>query len=133
LIAPFRLLANPYEHFNAGSQFGRWNAGKQLMSKFVCRRLDLSDNALGAPAEQHLFATAIAGRIPARDPIFLLQAMQQCYDRWLFHAKSRSDLCLSECVRRERQVQESAPLCLAQTHWLKAFVQFLPPGASRAV
>jgi hypothetical protein len=117
-IAPFRFLTNPCEHFDAGSQFGRWNVGKQFMSKFVRHRFDLSDNALGAPAKQHFFATAIPVRIPARDPIFPLQTMQQCHDRWLFDAKSRSDLRLSERVGRERQMQERAPLCLAQAHRL---------------
>lgn len=100
-VALFRFLANPREYFDTGSQLGRWNVGQQFMSKFVRGGFDRGDNALGALAEVHYFASAIVRRALPRHPTFSLQPVQQRYNAGFFHAEPCCNFRLRECVRRQ--------------------------------
>src|SRR5260370_31182756 len=84
-IAPFRFLTNPCQHSDTGSEFRRWNVGKQFMSKFVRRDFNRRDNPLGASAEVHHVATAIALRALTSHPTFSLQPVHYRYNAGFFH------------------------------------------------
>jgi hypothetical protein len=75
-IAPLRFLTNSGQHIDTGSQIVRWNIRKQFMPKFVRRRFNLNNDALGAPTKMYRVAATIMRRAPARDPTFPLQPMQ---------------------------------------------------------
>jgi hypothetical protein len=127
-IAPLCFLTNSGQHFDAGSQIRRWNIRKQFMPKFIRRRFDLNNDALGALTKMNRVAATIMRRASARDPTFPLQPMQQRHDSRFFHAQARRDFRLGERIWGDGQMQECAPLCLAQTHRLEPLIQLEAPG-----
>jgi hypothetical protein len=98
-IALLRFLTNSGQHIDTGSQISRRNIRKQFMPKFIRRRFDLDNDALGALTKMDRVAATIMRRAPARDPTFPLQPMQQRHNGWLFHSQSRRDLRLGERIR----------------------------------
>src|SRR6266404_3208687 len=81
----------------------------------------------------HGLATPIVRRVFPRNPTVPFEPMQQRDQGRFFNPKMRSNLGLGQRSGRHREAEKSAPFGLAQTHWLKPFVQFQPPCARHAV
>lgn len=88
---------------------------------------------MSAPGETDNFATTIVRRALASDPAGALQTMQQGHEGRFFDPQARRNFGLGQGTRCNREVHESAPFCLAQSHGLETRVQFQPPGACRPV
>jgi len=103
------------------------------VSKLERRRFDLFNHTLSAGRQMDRLATAIVRRIFSGHPAIAFQAVQQGHKGWFFDTQMRGNFGLSQWTWRDRQVHQSAPLGLAQTHRFEALVQLQPPGAGGAV
>jgi hypothetical protein len=75
-LAFLRSLSNSRQHSHTRLEIRFWDTSKQFVSKFLGCGVDLRNHTLGAPAEQHHFASAIMWRTCPRNPSFTLQPMQ---------------------------------------------------------
>jgi len=132
-IALLCLLADAIQHPDARLQIGRRNVVQKFVSKFESGGTDLFNDPAGAWLQVNGFATAIVFRVSSAHPPFALQSVQQGNQSRLFDPEERRDFSLGQRIAGTGQVHQGAPLCLAQTHWFQAFVEFQTPGPGGSV
>jgi hypothetical protein len=128
----FRFLPNLREDANAGLEIVR----RDILYEFVAQPVRGVENflqdSLRATLEMDDFAPPVAGRCSPLNPTVLLEPVEQTGEGWLFNAHALSDFLLREFIPALRNVDERAPLALAQAERAQTLIEFSAPGTSGA-
>jgi hypothetical protein len=78
------------------------------------------------------FAPPVVGRFSPLNPTVILEPVEQTSERGFFDAHPLSDFLLREFVPALRNVDERAPLALAQAERAETLIEFGAPGTGGA-
>src|SRR5206468_4992109 len=104
----------------------------QFVAQAVGSVENLLEHRLRAALEMDDLAPPIIGRFAPFDPTVLLETVEQTREGWPLNAHPLGDLLLRELVSTLGQVDERAPLPLAQAERTQALIEFGAPGTGGA-
>jgi hypothetical protein len=128
----FRLLPDLREDANAGLEVVRRNIFYEFVAQPVRGVENFFEDSFRATLEMDDFAPPVVGRFSPLNPTILLEPVEQTGERWFFNAHALSDFLLREFVPTLGNVDERAPLALAQAERAETLIEFGAPGTSGA-
>jgi hypothetical protein len=128
----FRFFPDLREDANASLKVVRRNILYELVTQPVGGVEYFFEDSFRATLEVNDFAPPVVGRFLPLDPTVLLEPVEQTGERWLFNAHALSDFFLGELVPALGNVNERAPLALAQAERAQTLIEFRAPGTSGA-
>jgi hypothetical protein len=128
----FRFLPDLREDANAGLEIIRRNILYEFVAQPVRGVENFLEDSFRATLEMDDFAPPVVGRFSPLNPTVLLEPVEQTGEGWLFNAHALSDFLLREFVPTLGNVDERAPLALAQAERAQTPIEFGAPGASCA-
>jgi len=128
----FRFLPDLCEDADARFKIIRWNILNQFVAQPVRGVENFVEDSFRATLEMDDFAPPVVGRFSPRNPTVLLEPVEQTGEGWLFDAHPLSDFLLREFVPALRNMDERAPLALAQAERAETLIEFGAPGTGGA-
>jgi len=126
------FLPDLREHADTRFKIIRWNILNQFVAQPVRGVENFVEDSFRATLEMDDFAPPVVGRFSPRNPTVLLEPVEQTGEGWLFDAHPLSDFLLREFVPALRNVDERAPLALAQAERAQTLIELGAPGTSGA-
>jgi hypothetical protein len=128
----FRFLPDLREDADARFKIIRRNILYEFVAQPVRGVENFVEDSFRATLEMDDFAPPVVGRFSPLNPTVLLEPVEQTGEGWLFNAHALSDFLLREFVPTLGNVDERAPLALAQAERAQTLIEFSAPGTSGA-
>jgi len=128
----FRFLPDLREDADARFKIIRRNILYEFVAQPVRGVENFVEDSVRATLEMDDFAPPVVGRFSPLNPTVLLEPVEQTGEGWLFNAHALSDFLLREFVPTLGNVDERAPLALAQAERAQTLIEFGAPGTSGA-
>jgi hypothetical protein len=127
-----RFLPDLREHADTRFKIVRRNIFYEFVAQSVRGVKNFFEDRFRATLEMDDFAPPVVGRFSPLNPTVLLEPVEQTSERGFFNAHPISDFLLREFVPTLRNVNERAPLTLAQAERAQTLIELGAPGTSGA-